>query len=247
AHHGPPQLRRDPRAHRADRRAEPHPHHRRRAALQPHARRDAARVLRDALSGGRARRRHHPDDEGDAGARARVRPHAGRGRGGRERVTERSDAEIRARLSQTSVGTLVYVMQAAGIKRCYMSGVAPVTRADALVGRARTLRTIPLREDLQAARKDRPRSSEPNRIAMDQIGEGEVLVIDARRRTDAANLGDVLAQRMATAGAAGVVTAGAVRDLPALEAVGLPVFAGGIAAPTMGTQHLSIEVNAVIA
>ena len=157
------------------------------------------------------------------------------------------DEQIRARFGRSSVGTLVYVMQAHGIKRCFMTGVAPVTAANVLVGRARTLRTIPVREDLQEARRAQPRSADPHRIAMDQIGPGEVLVIDARRRLDAANLGDVLAQRMLTAGAAGVVTDGAVRDIIALDEVGLPVFAGAISAPTMGTQHLGIEVGGVIA
>lgn len=157
------------------------------------------------------------------------------------------EAQILERLRTVSVGTVVYVLQKAGLRRCFMQGVTPVSRSAAsFVGRARTLRTVPAREDLQAVRAGEPKWTDPQRRAIDEITAGQVLVIDARGRVDAATLGDLLAQRIYTAGGAAVVTDGAVRDLPALEDIGLPIFAGGASAVTFSSQHFGVEVDAIV-
>lgn len=150
---------------------------------------------------------------------------------------------VRARLDGIGVGTIVYVLQHAGLNSCF-SPIQPVTPdAARFVGVARTLRTEPVREDVLEQRRARPKPEDPHRIAIDEIGPGEVLVVAARGEMSAAVLGDILAQRIASQGGSGVVTDGCVRDLPGLREVGLPIFAAGVHAATFPRRHLAIEVN----
>lgn len=153
---------------------------------------------------------------------------------------------IRTRLAGIGVGTVVYVLQHAGLYHCFLP-IRPVTPdASQFIGIARTLRTEPMREDVLAARRAKPKSSDPHRIAIDEISPGEVLVVAARGELGAAVLGDLLAARIANRGGAGVVTDGCVRDLPGIRDVGLPVFAAGAHAATFPTRHVAIEVNAPV-
>ncbi|HEY3684070.1 MAG TPA: hypothetical protein VGL93_13570 [Streptosporangiaceae bacterium] len=145
-----------------------------------------------------------------------------------------------------STGNLVYCLEARlGVRGCFMTGVGPVTAADRFVGRARTLRCLPRRTDLAEAQRASTEPS-PHRIAIDGIGAGEVLVIEARGEAEAAVLGDVLAARVKAAGGAGVVTDGRVRDLPGLQALDFPVFSAGVHASTFSNRHLGIEVDAPV-
>jgi regulator of RNase E activity RraA len=123
-----------------------------------------------------------------------------------------------------------------------MSGVGPVTAADRFVGRARTLRCLPRRTDLAEAQRASTEPS-PHRAAIDGIGAGEVLVIEARGEAEAAVLGDVLAARIKAAGGVAAVTDGRVRDLPGLQALDFPVFSTGVHASTFSNRHLGIAVD----
>ena len=78
---------------------------------------------------------------------------------------------------------------------------------------------MPLREDVRDAE-----SAELNaqKRAIESIGPGEVLVIDARGETGAGTIGDILAARAMVRGASGIVTDGGVRDLAAVVAPGHP-------------------------
>jgi 5-oxopent-3-ene-1,2,5-tricarboxylate decarboxylase/2-hydroxyhepta-2,4-diene-1,7-dioate isomerase len=128
-----------------------------------------------------------------------------------------------------------------------MSGqVRPVTSATRFIGRARTLRTLPTRSDIvEAQRGDRLVNA--HRQAIDEIGDGEVLVIDARGVREAAVCGDVLARRVEVLGGAAIVTDGCVRDLPGLSRLNLPIFAAGVHAALFGNRHVGIDVNQPIA
>ena len=98
-----------------------------------------------------------------------------------------------------------------------------------IVGPAFTLRFIPRRED-----KASPESwSAPvsTRAAIEQMPAGCVVVVDARGCADAGIFGDILCARLKKRGAAALVTDGSVRDVAGVRATGLPVWAGGIAAP----------------
>jgi regulator of RNase E activity RraA len=73
-----------------------------------------------------------------------------------------------------------------------------------------------------------------------------VLVIDARAELRAGVLGNILATRIAQRGAAGIVTDGAFRDTPSIQAIDLPTYAGG-ANPDLSTSaHHPSEINVPI-
>ncbi len=114
-------------------------------------------------------------------------------------------------------------------RNSYMIGVEPLAvRPDQrMVGRARTLRFIPYREDLVEAQYGSLTSS-PHRAALEDVSPGEVLVIDAGGSREAAVLGDMFTRRVKERGGTGVVIDGVLRDLSAVRDVGLPVFARGV-------------------
>ncbi len=62
-------------------------------------------------------------------------------------------------------------------------------------------------------------TTNPQRVSVEDVGPGDVLVIDARGEIGAGVLGDILITRMQQRGAAGIVTDGAFRDTPAIEEI----------------------------
>lgn len=149
-------------------------------------------------------------------------------------------------LCNTGTGNIIYCLEVRlGIRGCFMSGVKSTTPACRFAGKARTLRCLPPRTDLVKAQRDRAEVS-PHRAAIDSICEGEVLVIEARGELEAAVAGDVLAARVKAAGGVGIVTDGAVRDLPGLRALNFPIFSAGVHASTFSNRHLAVAVDVPI-
>ena len=77
-----------------------------------------------------------------------------------------------------------------------------------MAGYARTVRYLPLREDLSAAYGA---GMNAQKRAIEEIRPGEVLVIEARGDKTAGTIGDILGLRAQVRGAAGIVTDGALR------------------------------------
>jgi regulator of RNase E activity RraA len=155
-------------------------------------------------------------------------------------------AAVNDRLSKVSVGSLVMTLDRAGFHGCFMKGVAPVTPQRRFVGRARTLRCLPVRPDI-VERQKRAGSPTPHRMAVDGISPGEVLVIDARGERDAAVMGDMFAARIKAAGGVAAVTDGCIRDAPAVAEVGLPVYAAGVNATLFSNRHVGMAIDEPVA
>ena len=85
------------------------------------------------------------------------------------------------------------------------------------------------------------------RIGIEEIGQGQVLVIDAREDTRAGTMGSILATRIYQRGAAGVVTDGAFRDSPVIAEIGIPAYAVAMNANTNKTIHHPSEIQVPIA
>lgn len=152
--------------------------------------------------------------------------------------------ELRELLRRTPVAGLSAQLRRRGLDDVVMEGVRPLTPGATLVGRARTLRLVPHREDLFAAHGG---GYNAQKRAFDTVGEGEVLVIEARGETGSATLGDVLALRAKVRGAAGVVTDGGVRDAEAVAATGLPVFSRGAHPAVLGRRHVPWDTDVAVA
>jgi 5-oxopent-3-ene-1,2,5-tricarboxylate decarboxylase / 2-hydroxyhepta-2,4-diene-1,7-dioate isomerase len=152
--------------------------------------------------------------------------------------------ELRTRLLSVSTATLTFQLQRRGIRTTFLSGLRPVSEGQRMVGYAHTLRYVPVREDLQ------PRlaaGQNAQRRAIESLSSDEVLVIEARGEPDAGTIGDIFVQRAQRLGAAGVVTDGALRDTPAIRAIGLPVYHRASHAATLGRLHMPLEHQVPIA
>ncbi|AEE46200.1 fumarylacetoacetate hydrolase family protein [Cellulomonas fimi] len=152
--------------------------------------------------------------------------------------------DLRDRLARAPVAGLCAQLRKRGLDAVTVDGVAPLHPGARMVGTARTLRLVPGREDLFARHGG---GYNAQKRAFDTLGEGEVLVIEARGETGAGTLGDVLALRARERGAAGVVTDGAVRDREAVAAVGLPVFATAAHPAVVGRRHVPWDVDVAVA
>jgi 5-oxopent-3-ene-1,2,5-tricarboxylate decarboxylase/2-hydroxyhepta-2,4-diene-1,7-dioate isomerase len=147
------------------------------------------------------------------------------------------------RLRAVGTAGLSTALRERGYHDVFVDGVRPLTPGMRLAGPARTLRFVPFRPDLAASRG----GFNPQKRAFDTVEAGEVLVIEARGLADAGTLGDILATRAHSRGAAGVVTDGAVRDAEAVAAIGLPVFAAGAHPSVLGRRHVPWETDEVVA
>ncbi|WP_137723351.1 fumarylacetoacetate hydrolase family protein [Prescottella subtropica] len=155
----------------------------------------------------------------------------------------RLDPELRSRLGKVAVATLSAQLRTRGFESVSIDGVGSLAPGRRMVGTARTLRYIPFRKDLFTAHGG---GYNAQKRAIDTLGEGEVLVMEARGDTTAGTLGDILALRALARGAAGIVTDGAVRDAAAVADVGLPVFGGGRHPSVLGRRHVPWETDVTI-
>jgi regulator of RNase E activity RraA len=153
-------------------------------------------------------------------------------------------AELRERLEGVAVATLSVQLRRRGFDDASIDGVQALVPGMRLVGTARTLRFVPFRPDLFAARGG---GYNAQKRAVDTLRPGEVLVMEARRDATAGTLGDILALRAKVRGAAGIVTDGAARDAAAVAATGLPVYTSGQHPAVLGRRHVPWETDVTIA
>ena len=140
-----------------------------------------------------------------------------------------------------STATLTSVLKGHGLGTTFMQDVAPLKPDMKMAGRAYTLRYIPAREDLNDVPMDN--LTDKQRIGIEEMKSGDVLVIDARGDTRAGTMGSILAERLRQKGVAGLVTDGAYRDSPAIAASGMPAFARSMNAHTNKTVHYPSEIQ----
>jgi len=152
--------------------------------------------------------------------------------------------DVLATLATVATATVSHQLRKRGIDNVVMAGLH-ATRPDArMVGRARTLRYLPLREDLL---EERTRGMNAQKRAVEEIQPGEVLVIDARQVEDAGTIGDILALRVQTRGGAGIVTDGALRDSAAIAALDIPAFYAATHPGVLARRHVPWESGVSIA
>lgn len=152
--------------------------------------------------------------------------------------------ELRALLNETPVAGLSQQLRKRGLNNVTIDGVRPLHPEAKLVGTAKTLRFVPNREDLFTSHGG---GYNAQKRAFDAVGEGEVLVIEARGESGSGTLGDVLAIRANARGAAGVITDGGVRDADAVTAVGIPVYTSGAHPAVLGRKHVPWDADITIA
>ena len=137
--------------------------------------------------------------------------------------------DVLERLKGVSTATAWGYLVRNGIRKPFMQGIRLLSIGDVgpLVGRARTLRYLPLREDLLAYLRDAGPDN-PQRDAIEHVEPGDVFVVDAMGNLEAGTMGDILATRIKKRGAVGIVADGCVRDSPYIKRMGIPVYTRGV-------------------
>jgi regulator of RNase E activity RraA len=148
-------------------------------------------------------------------------------------------------LSASSVATVVGWLNGRGYRNVFMAGLQVVRPDLRLVGRARTMRLVPQRPDLAELYPDREEN--PHRKAVEGIGAGEVLVIDAHGNAEAGILGDSMSARLKARGAAGLVVDGSLRDVWQIRGLDLPVYARHVNAAAVQRGLAAVEMDGIVA
>ena len=151
---------------------------------------------------------------------------------------------IRAALESVSTATLASQLSKRGLHGCMLDGLRCTHPGAKVVGTAKTLEYLPLREDLFA---ERGQGFNAQKRAVEEIGPGEVLVIGARAEHSAGTVGDILALRAERRGAAGIVTDGAIRDAGTLATLGIPTFYAATHSAVLGRRHVPWAVDVAVA
>ena len=153
------------------------------------------------------------------------------------------DQEILDALREVSTATLAAVLRKRGLNTVTLDGLRPTHAQQKMAGYARTVRYLPLREDLAAAQQ----TMNAQKQAIEAIRPGEVLVIEARGESTAGTIGDILALRAQVRGAAGIVTDGAIRDSKALAGLDIPVYHAAVHPAVLGRRHVPWETGVTVA
>jgi regulator of RNase E activity RraA len=148
-------------------------------------------------------------------------------------------------LYHVSTATLTSQLVIAGFRNTFLAGLNPLRPDLRMVGYAFTLRYVPAREDLDM-QVDYDNEANIQRVAVEAIAPGDILVIDARNELRAASFGHIIATRILQRGAAGLVTDGALRDTPRFKALTLPVYARAAHATTSAMAHHPADMNVPI-
>lgn len=166
------------------------------------------------------------------------------GAGSADTVADRFGERIADGLRHVSTATLTSQLRKRALDGCMFSNLRLLGRADRMVGFARTVRYLPLREDLFPARSA---GFNAQKQAVEALRPGDVLVISARGVHDAGTIGDILAMRAADLGAAGIVTDGSVRDVVAIDSLDIPTYAAGHHPAPLGHRHVPWDTDVAVA
>ncbi|OLF05763.1 hypothetical protein BLA60_35230 [Actinophytocola xinjiangensis] len=147
-------------------------------------------------------------------------------------------------LSTVATATLSVQLRKRGLNEVFLAGVRPAHPGQRMLGRARTLRYLPLREDVFERIGG---GMNAQKRAVESLRAGDVLVIECRGEPGAGTMGDILATRAQVLGATGIVTDGALRDTEAVRALDIPTYYGGSHASVLGRRHVPAEVDVPVA
>ena len=152
--------------------------------------------------------------------------------------------ELKAKLTSVGTATLSAQLRKNGYNAVSIDGLRSTRPDTKLIGRARTLRYVPFREDLF---KSHGGGYNAQKRAIDSLNPGDVLVMEARGETGTGTVGDILALRAQVRGAAGIVTDGGVRDLNAVAALDIPTYHAGPHPAVLGRRHVPWDTDLTIA
>ena len=132
-------------------------------------------------------------------------------------------------VSRMGCALICDALLALGFRNQYAKGIVPIIPGR-FAGPAVTVRYIPWREDLPKVLSFRPdeRAELADFKSVETAKKGEVIVCDSGGLVEGSTFGDVMTLRCKIRGIAAIVADGAVRDIPGLKPLGVPIYARGI-------------------
>lgn len=158
------------------------------------------------------------------------------------RKMSRAEREVLKRLIDVSIESAWSVCSRHGYGSNFINGLTCVHPERKMVGRAVTLRYLPVRPDLQEMSLKKFKTA-PNKYAIETMEAGDVLVVDSGGETGAGFLGDVIATRLEVLGGVGIVCDGAVRDLSVMAGMDFALYIRGAHAAGSGRAIVGMDVN----
>ncbi len=152
--------------------------------------------------------------------------------------------ELKTKLESLATATLSSQLRKRGLDNVSIDGLQATRPDQRVVGLARTLRFVPNREDLFTTHGG---GYNAQKRAIDSIGEGEILVMEARGEKGTGTIGDILALRAQVRGAAAIVTDGGVRDFATVTAMDIPVYYANPHPAVLGRRHIPWDTDITIA
>jgi regulator of RNase E activity RraA len=155
-----------------------------------------------------------------------------------------TDQELFDKLKEVALDSAWGVLSRLGYPDQFIGGLQVIRPERVMVGRATTLRYVPMRKDL--AETMRARGHALNAEAAEEAAPGDVLVVDSGGCVEAGFLGDNIAARFIYRGGVGIVCDGAVRDLTVLREMPLSLYLRGAHAAASGRRIVAVERNAPV-
>jgi regulator of RNase E activity RraA len=163
---------------------------------------------------------------------------------GTTEIDPQTHRQIIEGLNRSSVATITGWLNARGYRNAFPMGLTCLRPDLRMVGRARTMRLVPHRPDLTEMYPDREEN--PHRKAVEWIGAGEVLVIDAYGNAEGGIIGDIMSARLKARGAAGVVVDGALRDVWQIKTLDLPAYVRHVHAAGVNRALSAVEMDGIV-
>lgn len=151
--------------------------------------------------------------------------------------------EVKEKLMSVATATISGALRKRGLNNVSVDGLQATKGMAKVIGTARTLRYVPNREDLF---KTHGGGYNAQKRVIDDIGPGEILVMEARGEKGSGTLGDILAMRTQVAGAEAIITDGGVRDLDAVAALDIPTFHNGAHPAVLGRKHVPWDTDVAV-
>jgi 2-keto-4-pentenoate hydratase/2-oxohepta-3-ene-1,7-dioic acid hydratase in catechol pathway/regulator of RNase E activity RraA len=151
--------------------------------------------------------------------------------------------EVKEKLMSVATATISGALRKRGLNNVSVDGLQATKGMTKVIGTARTLRYVPNREDLF---KSHGGGYNAQKRVIDDIGPGEILVMEARGEKGSGTLGDILAMRTQVRGAEAIITDGGVRDLDAVAALDIPTFHNGAHPAVLGRKHVPWDTDVAV-
>lgn len=134
-----------------------------------------------------------------------------------------TESELFKTLGKVSVDSAWTSLAALGFPDTFVPGLQCLHPDKKMVGRAITMKYLPLRSDLVEMLRLRERGL-GNQVGPKNAKPGDVLVIDACGISNGGAFGDILVAGFRAKGGVGIVIYGALRDLAALRQMDVPIY-----------------------